>query len=173
MDDGNSRHSHRPVAMTAASRHVDAAPLAESSFRHRWMQDTDMTDRTDSLVSVLEALREEYCDTVERTCELLRMFGSDTASFEREQAAALAQSGVGSIIDRASAGDGDVSEQEIRLFALVHREGIERACAIVSQQGVDIDEPERIWANGVRSAGAGELLGISGPARPDEYDSAP
>ncbi len=171
MDEFKSCSTHSSMETTVVSGYVGAMLPADVSFRHRWMQDTGMADATNYLLPMLESLRDDYDDIGERTCELLRMLGSDTVAFEREQAAALAHSGVGGIIDRARAGEGAVSEQEIRRFATAHyRENVERACVVISQQGVDIDKPERVWRNGIRCAGAGELLGISGPARSGEHD---
>ena len=129
-----------------------------------------MTNPAKSLLSMLEALREDHAQVGERTCETLRLVDADTTSFSRTRAAAIAMSCVDGIIHRASEGGDSISEQEVRSFATVHREGVERACAALAQQGLDIASAETLWSYGVWDAGAGELLGLCHPARSGPAD---
>lgn len=124
-----------------------------------------MTSPAESFLSMLEALREDYVEVGERTCETLRLVDVDTSFFSRVWVAAMAESRVDGIIHRASDGGDRISEQEVRSFAAVHREGVERACAALAQLGLDIVSAETLWSYGVWDAGAGELLGICHPVR--------
>ena len=122
-----------------------------------------MTDDAPSFCSILVTLRASYVETGETALQYLRMLGTDTKPFLNARAAALDESGVDAVIARSCAGGEAVSEQEVRAFAAVLKEGIVQAC--LALQDIQEFDHEAMWEDEVRAAGADKLLGV-GPWKP-------
>lgn len=108
------------------------------------------------LLTSLEALRESYEDMGVDATRLLRMVPNDMTPFVSARAAALEESGVNSVITEAKNGTKPVSEQDVRDFMVVHREGIVRACAEM-RVFKEID-PEQIWKEEIQELGLDKFL---------------
>lgn len=121
-----------------------------------------MADEAPPFYSMLVSLRSSYVDAVEDALRYLRMLGTDTKPFSNARAAALEESGVDAAIARSNAGGEAVSEQEVRAFAAVLKEGTMQACLALHEMH-DYDY-EVMWEDDVRDAGADKLLGV-GPWR--------
>ncbi len=122
-----------------------------------------MTDDAPDFRSMLVALRSGYVQLGLNATQYLRMLGIDTEPFLSARAAALEESGVDAVIARDKDRGVSVSEQEIRAFAAVCKEGVVQAC--LALRDIKEFDHEVMWEEEVRSAGADKLLGI-GPWRP-------
>ena len=118
-----------------------------------------MTDDTPSFLSMLTALRSSYEELGIRATRLLSMVLDSTESFGNARAAALEESGVDAVIARATNGGEAVSEQEVRDFVVVHKEGFVQACKEM-RVFKELD-PERLWKADIRGTGVDKLLGIA------------
>ena len=122
-----------------------------------------MVDDTPTLRLMLIKLRSSYVETGKEPLPYLKILGKDTKSFSKARAAVLEESGVDAVIARSCAGGEAVSEQEVRAFAAVLKEGIVQACLALRE--IDDLDHEVMWEDEVREAGADKLLGV-GPCRP-------